>query len=119
MVELRTVGQVEISEEATLEELKTQVVCVCVDTAPSSECMSMLCVLILCVLGADPAGAAVCVCAHSCVSACVAAGGTETNMYPQRTTTHTQVHTHSSLSRLPISSRTFLFLNNKYLFTGS
>lgn len=30
MVELRTVGQVEISEEATLEELKTQVVCVCV-----------------------------------------------------------------------------------------
>lgn len=42
MVELRTVGQVEISEEATLEELKTQVVCVCVDTAPSSMCMSML-----------------------------------------------------------------------------
>ena len=43
MVELRTVGQVEISEEATLEELKTQVVCVLILLVPVCVCPCCVC----------------------------------------------------------------------------
>lgn len=106
VAELTSVGQVEISDEATLEDLKTQVeyvetkyiyIYILINVLQVGHKYACICdfdstaLLEISVSGVDTACSPKCVCTNHNIHAYVAVRRTEAGTNPQRTTTHTQV----------------------------